>query len=246
MRILAIGNSFSQDSTAHLTRLAQAGGEDFFVLNLYIGGCSLKRHWENMKANAAEYDEQFHGEPTGRKMSIDEALAEGPWDVVTLQQASHDSGLWDSYEPYLTELAAHVREKAPQAKLWIHQTWAYEIDSAHPEFVRYDHDQKKMYAALKDAYSRAAAAIEAPMIPCGDLIQTLRGLAPFDYAAGGHSLCRDGFHMDLIYGRYAIAALWYSCLTGRDVRENTYIPCEEASADMLALVRETVHGIANR
>jgi len=246
MRILAIGNSFSMDATAHLAKLAQTDGEELYVLNLYIGGCSLKRHWENMQADAAEYDEQFHGVSTGKKLSIDQALADGPWDVITLQQASHDSGIYESYEPYLTELAAHVREKAPGAKLWIHQTWAYEIDSTHPEFVRYDHDQNKMYEALTDAYDKAAKAVNAELIPCGRVIQTLRQLPFFDYANGGHSLCRDGFHMDLTYGRYAIAAAWYVCLTGRDVRKNRYVPCEEAQEDVLELIRETVHTICGK
>ena len=166
--------------------------------------------------------------------------------MITLQQASHDSGIYESYQPYLTHLAAHVRERASGAKLWIHQTWAYEIDSTHLEFVRYDHDQKKMYDALTEAYAKAADSIGAELIPCGKIIQTLRGLPPFDYACGGRSLCRDGFHMDLTYGRYALAAAWYECLTGRDVRDNRYIPCDEAQEDMLTLVRETVHSVCRR
>lgn len=246
MRVLAIGNSFSQDATAHLTRLAKAGGEEIFVLNLYIGGCSLQRHWENVQSDAPAYDEQFHGEPTGRTLSIDQALSEGPWDVITLQQVSGESGKWESYEPYLTDLAAHVREKAPAARLWVHQTWAYEMDSNHPSFSQYGSDQKRMYDALCLAYAQAAETLGAEILPCGEVVQTLRQLPVFDYAQGGRSLCRDGFHLDLTYGRFAAAAVWYEKLLGRDVRENPYVPCEAAQEDVLDLIRETVHSVCRK
>ena len=45
LKILSIGNSFSQDATRYLQPIAvSAGIEDFFVRNCYIGGCSLERH----------------------------------------------------------------------------------------------------------------------------------------------------------------------------------------------------------
>ena len=39
MRVLAIGNSFSQDATTYLHQTAAAQGVALDVLNLYIGGC---------------------------------------------------------------------------------------------------------------------------------------------------------------------------------------------------------------
>lgn len=44
MKILAIGNSFSQDATRYLQDIAASAGENLFVRNLYIGGCSLEMH----------------------------------------------------------------------------------------------------------------------------------------------------------------------------------------------------------
>jgi hypothetical protein len=49
--------------------------------------------------------------------------------VVTLQQASHLSFQYDTYTPYLSNLAAFVRQHAPTARIMIHQTWAYEDGS---------------------------------------------------------------------------------------------------------------------
>ena len=39
MKILAIGNSFSQDATAYLHRMAEAGGMETKIVNLFIPGC---------------------------------------------------------------------------------------------------------------------------------------------------------------------------------------------------------------
>lgn len=36
MKILAIGNSFSQDATAYLHRMAEAGGMETKIVNLFI------------------------------------------------------------------------------------------------------------------------------------------------------------------------------------------------------------------
>ena len=55
MKILAIGNSFSEDSTRYLQQIAASAGEELFVRNLYIGGCSLNQHWSNMQSGAAAY-----------------------------------------------------------------------------------------------------------------------------------------------------------------------------------------------
>ena len=45
LRILAIGNSFSDDGMEHLPALLEDMGiENVEVARLYIGGCSLERH----------------------------------------------------------------------------------------------------------------------------------------------------------------------------------------------------------
>ena len=57
--------------------------------------------------------------------------------------------------------------------------------------------------------------MEASLIPAGLVIQTLRETVPaFDYQNGGMTLCRDGYHLTLDYGRYAAAAAWYRVLLG--------------------------------
>jgi len=90
--------------------------------------------------------------------------------------------------------------------------------------VNYDYSQTKMYERLRNAYYSEAEKHNLRVIPSGDVIQKLRAVEPFKYGYGGMSICRDGFHMNIIYGRYLLAAVWYSVLTGNTVKNNTYVP----------------------
>lgn len=129
MKILSIGNSFSKDAQRYLHALAKQDGMDMKTVNLFISGCPLRKHYLNMLDDCAHYDFEFNGEATGIKVSIRQALVSDNWDVVTLQQASPISGRWETYSPYLEELAAYVRRYCPHAKIFMHQTWAYEDGS---------------------------------------------------------------------------------------------------------------------
>lgn len=215
MKLLSIGNSFSVDAQRWLYALAQENGIELQLGNLYIGGCSLQRHWKNIETDAADYTYYVNSAFEGCPMSIAAALALDTWDVITLQQASHVSGEPQSYIPYLTDIAAYVRAAQPQAKLYFHQTWAYEVDSDHPCFKTYNNDQGEMYRRLRDASMMATKLIDAELLPVGTVIQALRRELPeFDYPNGGVSLNRDGFHLSQDYGRFAAAATWLYTLFG--------------------------------
>ena len=116
MKILSIGNSFSQDAQKWLHKMAQKNGIDIQAANLFIGGCSLEMHYTNVKEDNAYYDLEVNGEKTGRKISITEALKMEKWDIVTLQQVSTLSGKYESYEPYLSFLAKTVKKEQPDVK----------------------------------------------------------------------------------------------------------------------------------
>ena len=61
MKVLSIGNSFSQDAHKWLHKLAENNGVDLETVNLYIGGCSLGTHWKNAKENNADYEFELNG-----------------------------------------------------------------------------------------------------------------------------------------------------------------------------------------
>ena len=243
MKVLAIGNSFSQDAFSYLHQIAEGAGEDLTCLGLYIGGCPLSLHAENIRTGAAAYMHQMNGDTSGDLyVSIKDALAEDAWDVVSIQQVSHDSGLYETYLPHLDEVADYVRAARPEAELVIHQTWAYETDSQHGGFANYDRDQKKMYDCLVSAYARAAERLNVRIIPVGKVIQTLRATPAFDYANGGASLCRDGFHLSIPEGRYAAGLTWFAALTGKSALTTAYAP-EGVSAEVDELIKKTVDSV---
>ena len=61
MKILSIGNSFSQDAQRYLYRLAKKAGDTFKTVNLYIGGCSLRTHYINALEDKADYWFEYNG-----------------------------------------------------------------------------------------------------------------------------------------------------------------------------------------
>lgn len=238
IKILAIGNSFSQDATYYLHQIAAADKVDMKVVNLYIGGCSLERHWDNIRNEAEEYLYEENGRSAEEYVSVSQALEMEKWDYVVTQQVSHDSGIPETYYPYIEYMAAYIKEKAPQAEFLLQETWAYETDSLHSEFGKYNRDQQEMYEKVSAAYRSVAKRIGVRLIPCGDAVQALRKKEPFLYGQGGMSVCRDGFHMNVIYGRYLLAAVWYKTLTGKSVGDNAYIPHTELAPN--ALCREEI------
>ncbi len=237
MKVLAIGNSFSCDATRYLHQIAKADGYDLTIVNLYIGGCSLYTHYKNMLEDSKAYSLEFNGEATGFFVSIKDALLAHNWDYVSLQQVSHESNNYETYQPYLTELAKYVRKYCPKAKLAIHQTWAYEQDCDRLKGLGYE-EQKDMMTDVQRAYLKAAEDIKADVtILSGELFERL-------LEAGIPKIHRDGFHTTLGLGRYALGLLWYKTLTGRDVVQNSFCDFDEpVSAEDVGIVKKCVEGL---
>ncbi len=234
MNILAIGNSFSTDATRYLYEVAQAAGKDVTVVNLFIPGCPLSRHYRNMLSGERAYQMEYNGMRTGFAVSITEALLNRDWDVVTVQQSSPLSTQYETYQPYLGELTAYVRRCAPKARLWVHETWAYEQDSERLNELMGYRDYRDMYRDLHNAYEQAAKEIHAEgVIPCGTLFLAL--------VSQGLTVHRDTFHASYGLGRYALALTWLRALTGADVRKLSLPALDEpVEEEKLQLVRDSV------
>ena len=218
MKLLSIGNSFSQDAHKWLHDIAISDHFDLNTINLFIGGCSLETHYNNLINNKQAYAMEGNGGEYIRSVSISEALENDKYDIVTIQQVSGLSGKTETYLPYIIEIVETVKKYQPQSQLYLHRTWSYEIDSNHDSFKRYDNDQNLMFSEIFSATERIAKMIGAKIIPVGDVIQMLREKSDhFNYKNGGVSLCRDGFHLSFDYGRFVASAVWYKTLTGRQV-----------------------------
>lgn len=216
-KILAIGNSFSCDSYEYLYRVADSMGEKNIVLgNLFIPGCTIDIHSANALYGAPVY--QYFKNTDGQWKStmfatIEKAVKEEDWDVITMQQGSGSSGMPESFSNLGLLVDCVNKIKPEKTKLMWHMTWAYQGDSNHGHFVRYDRNQTKMYNAICSCVQNQVLAIKdfAGVIPSGTTIQNLR--------AGymGDTLTRDGFHLSIPVGRYAAAVTMYFAITDKDV-----------------------------
>lgn len=225
IKILAIGNSFSEDAIEnYLYDFAKAAGHKVLIANMYIGGSSLETHWTNASDNRPAYHLRVIS-PDGSKTAfndrtIEEAVSSENWDYISFQQVSQLSGIADSYKEYLPQLLAYTKPLTtnPDLKYILHQTWAYAADSDHFGFPNYDKDQMKMYQAIVDAVSQAKAHFDIDMVvPAGTAIQNGRT----SYI--GDRFTRDGYHLNLGIGRFTAAAAWFETLFG-NILSNSYAP----------------------
>ena len=92
IKILAIGNSFSQDALeSYLFGLVEAENKQVIIGNLYIGGASLDLHWNNAKDDKATY--QY------RKIDTNGLKTNTP-NTIAKSQAISDKSLIINLSPY--------------------------------------------------------------------------------------------------------------------------------------------------
>ena len=203
-----------------LVPLCHQAGVEVEVHNLYYGGCSLQQHAAFLLKDTAAYSHRVCTNVCPRiikdTISLREALQNGEYDYISLQQASHDSGIRASYEPWLSLLIDSVRAYQPRARLCWMQTWAYSQDAKHPAYPRYHNNQTEMWDSIQACTKSQITNYKLQIIPCGLAIQLARATRL------GDTLCRDGYHLNYVYGRYTAACVWYEILTGKDVRKNKY------------------------
>lgn len=242
IKVLTIGNSFSEDAVEnYLYDLARAAGDSLVIGNLYIGGCSLETHSKNAASNAPNYSYRkiVGGKKTVTpKQTLAFVIKDEPWDYISFQQASPYSGQYESYFPHLPNLMDYVAAHAsnPKVKYILHRTWAYAQNSPHKGFVNYQNSQTQMFSAIVKATNEVAEKVGRfkMLIPAGTAIQNART------SVIGDSLTRDGYHLQLNYGRYTAACTWLEALTGKNPVGNSYIP-ETVTAEQAKIAQHAAH-----
>jgi len=262
LKVLMIGNSFSICVLKEMPKVASSLGLELDLCSLYIGGCSLAKHMDNVRAadkdpSSAPYKLDWNYASVADQASapaasavlktsaagshstnIQKALAADRWDIVTVQQASHDSWRPETYEPHGSELVATVRRLAPQAKVWVQQTWSYTPWDGR--LAKWGISPDEMFEKLRSAYADFAARNALGVIPMGEAVQRYRRELPVVY--GEHSndddVCgsltfkqKDGrweakgdpFHLNA-RGNYLQALVWTASLFGADVTQSDYLP----------------------
>lgn len=95
-----------------------------------------------------------------------------------------------------------------------------------------------MNRRITETCRKMAREFGVGLIPVGTSIQRVRETLPeFDYGNGGMSLCRDGRHLDKMYGRLIAAAAWFRALTGRQLEITEFADFDPALlAKIVAIV----------
>ncbi|OGV41628.1 MAG: hypothetical protein A2X48_13495 [Lentisphaerae bacterium GWF2_49_21] len=171
IKILLIGNSFSQNATEYLPKLVESQGNSLILGHAELGGCSLEKHWgmvEKFEANPADKESKYYN-----KKSLKEMLEGDKWDIVTMQQHSWLSYDIKTYQPFATKLADFIRKHAPQAKIYLQETWAYRKDDMGL-LKKTNITPEQMYVKLNGNYAKIANEIKADkIIPSGTAFQNI-------------------------------------------------------------------------
>ena len=247
LKVLAIGNSFSNDATWYLPDIFCAEGTQNIVLgNLYIGGCTIATHWANARDNKADY--VYYKNSTGQwettnDVSILTALKDEDWDVIVMQQGVIDSGLPATYNEDLDNLIAYINQNKtnPAAKLAWHMTWSHQKTRTNDALfgTKFNFDQYFFYEGIANSVrTQIATRPEVSiLIPAGTAIQNARATAL------GDTLNRDGYHLSTL-GRIIDSYLWYSILTGKQLETVNYtnVP-ESSSTPAITLTEDDVQAV---
>lgn len=235
MQVLSIGNSFSSDAQRYIYEIAKSRGEKVTTFNLFVPGCPLSTHYRNMLSKDRAYALEMNGRSTGFKVSMEEALLSRSWDVVTIQQVSSESTNFNNYTPYLEKLVEYVRLCVPKAKLYLHQTWAYEQDSQKLNGQMGYANYQDMLADIVHCNARALELVKADgLIPSGQVFAKM-------LENGIEKVHRDTYHAGWGLGRFALGLTWYKVLTGNSVLDVTFRDLDaEATQEELEIAKKCV------
>lgn len=250
LKVLTIGNSFSENTSVYASEIARSNGKDLTFGYLKFPSCTIEMHYtaavENravfkfdvtfpdgthdtaaQKAAASSFDAVDGGGAT-----VEYALNYCDWDVIVFQQESSSSRYASTFEK-LGDLVAYVRSKAPNARLAIHEVWRW---------GDWDADQ----FALIQANTRAAAAqYQLEYIPTGTAFEYARTALGSDTIVNDN----DGHHQHAnAYGQYIAGSCYVASLFGISVSEDTFTshPYVNDNGQVAVLTKAANDAVASR
>lgn len=225
LKVLDIGNSYTNDATSYLKQIVNASGSNIDDMCLYkaIRGAGSFKTWYNTyydKDNSTYTINKVLGginanitTGTGEKKDgslFREALENENWDVIIIHQVSNYAPYYDKWGTtgtggYLNELLALLKEKQPQAKigfLLIHSYWDnYSGNKEGSSFERW----KLIAESVKNLCSNYDIDF---VIPYGTAVENLR----YSSLNNEFDLTRDGTHCGHGLCRYTAACCYYEAL----------------------------------
>ena len=225
LKVLCIGNSFSVDTIEHVPNIAlHSNVKNVKFGNLYIGGCSINKHFNNATNNLANY-EYFVNEGKGwtstLNHSIYEALQSESWDYISIQHGTADGSRYADINSYLNleNLIEYIKTNSlGNPKIVFNMTWVGERGSHEELLSVFNNDTKKYYEEIckltRDKVSKCQGL--DIVSPTGTAIQNARTSVFRDM------ICRDSScHLSLEFGRFIAGLTLVGCLTDADLTQVT-------------------------
>lgn len=225
LKVLDIGNSYTDDATAMLPMIVKASGADVSDMCLYKairGGASFKNWYDifydkdpssysikkvigGMEANITIGEGRANDGALFR-----EALMQEKWDLIIIHQVSSYAPYYDQWKGkgnggYLNELLSLIKEHQPQAAigfLLIHSYW--DDYSGNQE-----KSSMKRWELIAQSVKRLCNDYQIDIvIPYGTAIENLRT----SIHNNEYDLTRDGTHCGYGLCRYTAACCYYESL----------------------------------
>ena len=230
LRILFIGNSFSQDAVHLLPNLLEGAGLDAVELGLmYWGGSIIQQHNDNFYNNSTNFT--YYRKPTSiqgtwlqyKGYTLEDAVKEHAWDIITIQEHTGrtQSWVWDQAEKdaingLIDKINKAQGENKPE--IWYIFSQAYhdlgKSSGTKTNFVS-TIDHYKAIAAQAEIVKKEIPGLTG-IIPTGTVLQNLRGSS----LNNDLGLTRDGYHMDYGLSRYAASCAVYELLVLKSFPQN--------------------------
>ncbi len=210
LKILIIGNSWSENSTDDLGLILDNLGYKVDLNRTYLGNASLRDYSNNLATRDSiltysswQDDKWIKSEC---KLCLDDVIDMKEWDVITLQQRSKNSVSYTTYQPYLNILLNKIYSLDVVPLVYYHVTWSYPHKTELNKFPVESMSTESMYDEIIKTWSRICretnnynVILSTPVIQQSRRIECINA-SLFD--------TEDGLH--LFEGKYAAACAWAS------------------------------------
>ena len=224
LKVLNIGNSYTEDATAMLKLIALASGSDISDICIYqaVRGSGSFKTWYNRYYGIDNYERGYKiskvlGDidaniTTGEEKGTDNSLFKGAldneqWDIIIIHQVSDYAPYYEEWNTtdeggYLSEFMTLLKEKQPQAAigfLLVHSYWDdYWRNTEHSSYLR--------WSLIANSVKRLCEDYDIDfVIPYGTAVENLRASS----LNNEYDLTRDGLHCGFGLCRYTAACCYY-------------------------------------
>lgn len=212
LRVLAIGNSYTEDGTAYIGEIVEGLGIDpssYCVYTLTRGSTSLQNWSDKMDSNdtVAIYRRNAGNITMPKRQHPLKEIFAQDWDVIVLQQLSTLARDKSTYAPYLRHFIDEIRANCtnPNVALAWQLIHAYGKDSPYNKGITGVSRWEEIVKTTKKMVEEDGIDI---IIPTGTAIQIARQ-TDLETAS---DLTRDNTHLCYGVGRYIAASTWVQTL----------------------------------